>query len=194
MLIDYKRTHLSVHLSDGFPLITVLVCGAYPGWRAIHRFDDGNYGMRPVEGNGVTLLLAPEGPGWQPLGGASRYQATQACAYLADDGGSLAKTPQNIWRLPTVGEAVRSLVVRGSNAGGSWDPTLQHAHYRVTPEKDSPLWKVHSQVIYWWTSTQLSENEAYYITYNGFALRTRKRIAAGYLAFRCVRGPLMTRP
>jgi len=40
----------------GLPLLTVVVCGAYPGWRVIHRLDDGNYGMRRIEGNGVTLI------------------------------------------------------------------------------------------------------------------------------------------
>lgn len=45
------------------PLATALVCGAYPGWRAVHRLDDGNYGMRRIEGNGITLMWAPEGPG-----------------------------------------------------------------------------------------------------------------------------------
>lgn len=48
----------------GLPLITMVVCGAYPGWLATHRLDDGNYGMRLIAGNGVTLIWAPEGPGW----------------------------------------------------------------------------------------------------------------------------------
>jgi hypothetical protein len=124
----------------GLPLITAVVCGAYPGWRAIHRLDDGNCGMRLIEGNGVTLVWAPEGPGW-PSRGASWQKAKRNCAYLTADGRYLADQPQNAWRLPTVDEAVRSMVFRGRNAGGTWDPVLHQARYRMSPDKDSPLWE-----------------------------------------------------
>jgi hypothetical protein len=172
----------------GLPLITLVACGIYPGWLAMHRFDDGNYGLRRVEGNGVTLLWAPEGPGW-PSRGVSWYEARRRCAYLAADGRSLAATQQNVWRLPAVDEAVRSLVFRGRNAGGSWDPLHQHAEYREQPDKDSPLWKVHSQVIYWWTGTEADGERAYYITSNGYVIPLAKKFAPGYLAFRCVCEP-----
>ena len=58
------------------------------------------------------------------------------------------------------------------------------------PEKDSPLWKVHSKVIYWWTSTEVNREQAYYITYNGYVHAVPKRIAPGYLAYRCVAEPV----
>lgn len=171
------------------PLITAVACGAYPGWRAIHRWDDGNYGVRRIEGNGVTLIWSPEGPGWPARGGASWHKAMRSCATLSADGRSLIDQPQNVWRLPTVDEAVRSLVYRGANAGGTWDPLLRRAQYRVTPDKDSPLWKVHSQVIYWWTGTEAGGDEAYYITNNGYVLSFPKRMRPGDLAFRCVCEP-----
>jgi len=170
------------------PILTAVVCGAYPGWRAIHRLDDGNYGTRLIAGNGVALEWAPEGPGWPPHY-ASWSQARQACACLSADGRSISDQPQNIWRLPTVDEAVRSLVYRGRNAGGVWDPTLRQAHYQVMPDKDSPLWKAHSQVIYWWTATELGSNEAYRIAYNGYVFALDKRGWGDYWAFRCVREP-----
>ncbi len=170
------------------PLLTATACGVYPGWIAAHRFDDGNYGMRQIAGNGVTLVWAPEGPGW-PENGVSWNQAMQSCAHLTYDGTALAGPPQNVWRLPSVDEAVRSLVFRGENAGGTWDPTLHWAHFRVTPDKDSPLWKVHSKVIYWWTSTDAGANRAYYISNNGYVQLVPKRITPGYLAFRCVTEP-----
>lgn len=172
----------------GLPLVTLIACGVTPWWLAIHRVDDGNYGMRRVEGNGVTLIWAPEGPGWPSLG-ATWYAAGRTCTYLTIDGKSLSVTPQNIWRLPTIDEAVRSLVIRGGNAGGVWDPLRHRALYRTEPDKDSPLWKVHSQVIYWWTSTEVDQNHAYYISNNGFVISVPKRIAPGYLAFRCVCEP-----
>lgn len=172
----------------GLPLVTAIVCGAYPGWLAAHRFDDGNYGMRMVEGNGVTLVWAPQGPGW-PESGVSWYQAMQNCANLTADGRALADSPQNVWRLPTVDEAVRSLVFRGRNAGGTWNAARQHAQYQTMPDKDSPLWKVHSQVIYWWTSTEADARRAYYISNNGGVLEVPKRLGVGYLAYRCVTTP-----
>lgn len=169
----------------GIPFILAILCGAYPGWRAIHRQDDGNYGIRPIEGNGVALIWAPEGPGW-PSNYASWQQARRSCAYLTADGRSLSTQEQNLWRLPTVDEAVRSMVFRGRNAGGVWNPVLHQAQYRVTPDKDSPLWKVHSQVIYWWTDTQVAEKKAYRIAYNGAVFPFEYRGWGNYWAYRCV--------
>jgi hypothetical protein len=113
----------------------------------------------------------------------------ETCAHLTKDGRSISSLPQDVWRLPSVDEAVRSLVYRGRNAGGTWDPVHQIAHYRVTPDKDSPLWKVHSQVIYWWTDTQVDRAEAYYITNNGAIHPHAKGSAGDYTAFRCVCEP-----
>ncbi len=172
----------------GLPLVTAIASGAYPGWMAAHRFDDGNYGMRIVEGNGVRLVWAPQGPGW-PETGVSWYQAMQNCAHLTADGRTLADSPQDVWRLPTVDEAVRSLVFRGKNAGGTWDGARRQAQYQTTPDKDSPLWKVRSQVIYWWTSTEADRERADYITNNGYVQVVPKRIRPGYLAYRCVTTP-----
>ena len=172
----------------GIPLLTAIACGAYPGWRATHRFDDGNYGKRLIAGNEVALVWAPEGPGW-PSHYASWSQAQQACACLTEDGRSTSDKPQNLWRLPSVDEAVRSLVYRGRNAGGVWDPALRRAQYRVMPDKDSPLWKVHSQVIYWWTATEDGNDKAYRIAYNGYVFAFNKRGWGDYWAFRCVSEP-----
>lgn len=172
----------------GLPLLTAASFGIYPGWLAMHRFDDGNYSARLVDGNGLTLVWAPEGPGW-PQRGASWYQATEACAHLTANGKTLALAPQNAWRLPTVDEAVRSLVFRGKNAGGVWDPVSHRAHYRTMPDKDSPLWKVHSKVIYWWTSTEEDAARADYISNNGYVQLVPKKIRPGYLAYRCVTEP-----
>ena len=172
----------------GLPLITAAVCGAYPGWRAIHRLDDGNYGTRLIQGNGVTLVWAPEGPGW-PSRHASWQDAKHTCEYLAADGLSLAEKPQGVWRLPSADEAVRSMVFRGRNAGGTWDPVLHRAHYRIRPDKDSPLWKVHSPVIYWWTDTEVDGGKAYRIAYNGAVWPFAYLGWGNYWAYRCVRTP-----
>lgn len=47
-------------------------------------------------------LLDPNGDGSLLLG------ATEYCQYLEEGGGSLAATPQNLWRLPTFAEAVNA--------------------------------------------------------------------------------------
>ncbi len=170
------------------PLATALVCGAYPGWRVLHRYDDRNYGTRLITGNGLILAWAPQGPGW-PSTHATWQQAQHACQYLTADGQSLAPEPQNIWRLPTIDEAVRSLVYRGRNAGGSWDPEQRKATYKVNPDKDSPLWMPHSQVIYWWTATPVNGDQVYRIAYNGYVVTANKKGWGDYWAFRCVSEP-----
>ena len=50
------------------PLIIILAVTPYKLIQVSRRVDDGDYGMRTVEGNGVTLSWAPRGPGW-PEGG-----------------------------------------------------------------------------------------------------------------------------
>jgi hypothetical protein len=167
----------------GLPLATALVSGAVPGWRAINRLDDGNYGERRIAGNGIELNWAPAGPGW-PDRGSTWWDARRNCQYLMADGRSLAATPQNHWRLPTIDEAVRSQVHRGRNAGGAWDG--REARYTTWPDKDSPLWNAHSPVIYWWTDTEAQGDRAYRIAYNGMVRAFQKRGWGNYWAYRCV--------
>jgi hypothetical protein len=150
--------------------------------------DDGNLGARLVEGNGVTLVWAPDGPGWSRTG-TDWYQAQQTCQHLDDEGLALAPEPQDIWRLPTVDEAVRSMARHGQNSGGQWDATTEQATYTVRPDKESPLWNTHSQVIYWWTATGVDDNHAYMIVYDGRVWARDKDLRQDYLGYRCVRPP-----
>ncbi|MCI0724961.1 MAG: DUF1566 domain-containing protein [Acidobacteria bacterium] len=169
------------------PLLTMLTSGAYPAYLASQRFDDGDYGSRLIEGNEVRLVWAPEGPGW-PDSGVSWEEAHHNCQYLDEEGKNLAGETRNIWRLPTVDEAVRSSVRKGSNAGGAWNPQTGTATYQMQPNKDSPLWKTYSKVIYWWTGTEV-DNTAYRIVWNGQVHAMPKKVRWGYLAYRCVRNP-----
>jgi hypothetical protein len=175
----------------GLPLLTMVGFSVEPAIRVSGRIDDGNYHARVIEGNGVKLMWAPEGPGWtttaEDLKNASWYGATLACQFLNKEGTALADTPQNIWRLPTVDEAVRSSVRHGTNAGGIWDSASKSPSYNTMPDKESPLWKVHSPVIYWWTSTEPNDTTAYRIVYNGGVQRLYKKIRMGDLGFRAVR-------
>lgn len=172
-------------LAAGLPLLMLVVCGVEPVVRVAGRVDDGDLQARLVEGNGVRLVWAPDGLGW-PREGVSWDEAVRRCRHLTEDGRALADAPQNIWRLPTVDEAVRSMSRHGVNSGGVWDAHTKTATYRVCPDKESPLWNVHSQVIYWWTATEVDDETAYMIVYDGKVWPRRKRFAPASLGCRCV--------
>jgi hypothetical protein len=176
----------AVGLVVALPLITVLACGAEPAFRVSGRLDDGDRSARHIAESGVDLIWAPEGPGW-PRDGVPWDEAVRRCHYLTEDGTSLADSVQGIWRLPTVAEAVQSMKRRGQNCGGRWDAAGRRASYERTPDKESPLWDVHSQVIYWWTATEVSEEEALIIVYDGKVWPRPKRAHWGYLGFRAVK-------
>lgn len=179
-----RRRAVAVALA--LPLATFLVSSAWPAWRVAGRIDDGDRSARRVTAGGADLVWAPQGPGW-PGDGVSWDEAVRRCRHLDADGDSLHEDPQDIWRLPTVEEAVRSMHFRGSPAGGSWDPARARARYRRMPDKESPLWDVHSKVIYWWTATEVDTAEAWIIAYNGQVWPRPKRARWGYLGFRAVK-------
>jgi len=177
---------LAVSLVIGLPLLTLIISGIVPVVRVSQRIDDGNLQARYVPGNGVDLIWAPDGPGW-PRAGGNWYDAQKACEYLSEDGSTATPTPQQVWRLPTVDEAVRSMALHGSNSGGVWNAETYEATYETTPDKESPLWNPHSQVIYWWTATEINEERAYMIVYDGKVWPRSKDFGPAYLGFRCVK-------
>lgn len=77
----------------------------------------------------------------------------------------------------------------GENSDGVWDAEKAQANYLITPDKESPLWNVHSQVIYWWTATEVDEANAYIIVYDGKVWPRSKQTGPAYLGFRCVHQP-----
>jgi hypothetical protein len=173
-------------IAVGLPMLTLLVCGVEPVVRVAGRVNDNNFEARVVEGNGVRFIWAPDGIGW-PRAGVTWDEALRRCRHLSEDGRTLAEVPQNVWRLPTVEEAVRSMSRHGINSGGSWDAQARTASYQIRPDKESPLWNVHSQVIYWWTATEINDEQAFMIVYDGKVWPRRKRFAPDYLAYRCVK-------
>jgi hypothetical protein len=177
---------IALSLAIGLPILTLTIFGIEPVLRVSQRIDDGFLQARLVHGNGVNLVWAPDGPGW-PRNGVSWYEAQQVCQYLSEDGLTATSAPQHLWRLPTVDEAVRSMARHGQNSGGVWDAEIAEATYETTPDKESPLWKVHSQVIYWWTATEVDEEHAYIIVYDGEVWPRAKQFSPAYLGFRCVK-------
>jgi hypothetical protein len=177
---------VAVSLAIGLPVLTLVIAGIGPVLRVSKRMDDGNLQARVVNGKGVNLTWAPDGPGW-PRSGSNWFEAQQICQHLSEEGRILAPAPQYIWRLPTVDEVVRSMARNGQNSGGVWDAEISKATYKTTPDKESPLWNVHSQVIYWWTVTEVDEEHAYIIVYDGKVWPRAKHFSPAYLGFRCVR-------
>ncbi len=170
------------------PLTIILVISIHQGIKVSHRQNDGDFGMRIVEGNGITLAWAPRGPGW-PDTGTSWEEAQRICGYLSEDGTILMNEAQNIWRLPTAEEAVRSMMLHGKNSGGVWNREKASAVYRTAPDKETPLWDVHSKVIYYWTSetSKKDDRQAYMIVYNGGVFDRNKTGAQDYISFRAVK-------
>ena len=173
-------------IAVGLPILTLIICGVEPVLRITGRVNDNNLDARVVEGNGVRLVWAPEGAGW-PRKGVTWHEALSRCQHLLADGRTLAEVPQDVWRLPTVEETVRSMSRHGINSGGVWNVQARAATYQTRPDKESPLWDVHSQVIYWWTATEINDEQAYMIVYDGKVWPRRKRFAPDYLGYRCVK-------
>jgi len=177
---------MAASLIVGLPMLTLIIAGAKPLIRVSQRLDDGNLQERLVQGNGLELTWAPDGPGW-PREGKDWYEAQQTCQHLSEGGLTLALESQNNWRLPTVDEVVRSMAHHGQNSGGIWDAEAAEATYETNPDKESPLWNVHSQVIYWWTATEVDKERAYIIVYDGKVWPRQKDFGPAYLGFRCVK-------
>jgi len=170
------------------PLIIVLAISIPQGIKVSQRINDKDFSMRIVKGNNVVLAWAPRGPGW-PDEGTSWEEARNICRYLSEDGMAIMEKEQNIWRLPTVEEAVRSMMLHGENVDGVWNSETERAIYKRTPDKETPLWDVHSKVIYYWTAdTSIKdEQQAYIVVYNGGIFDKGKIDHQSYLSFRAVK-------
>jgi len=212
------RRNLGYLLVIGIPLLVLLVVSAFQLPPILGRYDDGGRGERRITAPGVDLVWAPEGPGWNwrqewggypswimlalygraPLGldGKSDLPARLAdmeaaglCAYLSADGLTLADTPQDIWRMPSVNELVRSLTRDGQAAGCTWAGELGRLDCERTPDKETPLWNPAAAPIYYWAADELNEGDAYYVSYNGFVSAQPKTFGNPRHGYRCVREP-----
>ena len=182
---DFSPKKWKYRLIIILPLLTLIICAIEPVIRISGRINDGDFGTRKIEQNGISLVWAPQGIGW-PSDGTNWHEADSICTYLKEDGLSIATEPQNIWRLPTVEEAVKSMQRHGVNAKGKLSPEGQ-PEYEVRPDKETPLWNPNSKVIYWWTKTEIDKNNAYIIVYDGKIWKRRKGFDANYLGFRAVK-------
>ena len=182
-----KPKKLAYVLVFALPIIILIVTSTIGLVKVSNRVDDGDYGQRTVETDSACLIWAPRGPGW-PDDGVSYNEAKEIVAHLNEDGTDILNEKVNIWRLPTVEEAVTSQMLHGQDAGGKWDRQNEKAIYRFTPDKETPLWDPHSKVIYYWTDTIASEGRAYIIVYNGGVFSRSMEIHPDYQSFRAVKG------
>jgi hypothetical protein len=167
----------------------MIVCAIEPVYRVSTRFDDGNRGARLVHGNGVALLWAPAGPGWSRDGNVTWSDAQRRVRYLTADGRDRADEPQNIWRLPTREELVRSLTRHNHNAGGVWDEARQRATYNIRPDKETPLWDPYAPLIYLWTADEVDAQRVWIVVYHGGVYAHPKNLGSSSHGFRAVRDP-----
>lgn len=190
-LATVRRRRLAYLIGIGVPLATMIAFGIEPAWRVAHRVDDGDRSARAIRGDGIELIWAPAGPGWvrDAKHACDWRQAIEICSRLTEDGTALADSTLGVWRLPTVDELVRSSARHGRNAGGEWDSAAARARYRIRPDKESPLWDTRGETIYWWTATDVGEEQAYRYVYDGKVYRTPKDLRLGTLGFRAVREP-----
>jgi hypothetical protein len=224
----WRRRWRQIALLGGAAVVSVGISAFYLPI-VLTRVDDGDRGARTIQGNGVALVWAPEGPGWnwqQPWGGYPSWQSialygvppvgledkagygrqeeneevvfasgedmasTNLCRYLNVAGTALLDEPQDIWRLPTTDEIVRSLGRHGANAGCTWQGEYrQQATCNVLPDKESPLWRTDLPVIYYWAADSHSERNGYFVAFNGMVNATHKLGGNPRHGYRCVREP-----
>ncbi len=202
----------------GAPLLLAVVMSAAGLTRIALRLDDGDRGARRIAGDGVDLVWAPAGPGWnwqQSWGGYPSWDSlalygatpvglkqtpegrhataedmarTGLCGYLDAAGTSLTVEPQHLWRMPTIDEFVRSLTRGGEPAGCTWSGAPGSMACRTAPDKETPLWAPDQPPIYMWTSEQ-SGSDAWYVNYEGFVAHQSKGFGNPRHGYRCVRAP-----
>lgn len=182
----FPKKRLPLSLITGSTFITLLVAGAEPAWRVANRFDDGDRGARLIECDESWLVWAPRGPGW-PDSGTTWDEANSICARLGADGMTLHEAPVHLWRLPTPSEMAAAQHRGNEPCGGEYDAESQSARYRLTPDKESPLWNLHTQVIYLWTAESIDESTALMMAYDGKFWPRPRSANYGYLGFRAVR-------
>ena len=173
--------------------VTLVWAPAGPGWAQSEGGIPGNlswnaialYGMEPV-----GFSEKPEREGrhatWEEM---ERYGLFR---YLAADGVTLSQDPQDIWRMPTVDEIVRSLVRGGENAGCTFPEDLDRGRARCdrSTDKETPLWAPDYPFIYMWAGQEHDSVAAFYVGYNGWVRHQPKSWGNPRHGYRFVRAPL----
>jgi len=183
---------------------TLIWAPAGPGWcagigpsqEAGRLLPGANLSWNEIAYYGVPPVGYGEKPGFQNRNATETdMRTTGLCRYLSKDGLSLMAEPQNIWRMPTTDEIVRSLVRGGENAGCTWDGHSDKADCSRQPNKDTPLWDPDASPIYYYSGEEYDDHSAWYVPYTGGGLyggmigAQSKNGGNARHGFRCVREP-----
>ena len=79
--LPWHQKHLRILIAAGIPLLTGIGVAAFNLPTVLTRVDDGDRSARLIKGNGVALIWAPAGPGWndkQNYGGYPSWRALAA--------------------------------------------------------------------------------------------------------------------
>jgi hypothetical protein len=177
--------HIAIGIALGLPIAIIIGVGVPLAWKVSHRLS--YIPDRPLlwATSSETLVWAPPGPGWSAIGVDYR-QALNTCDHLTPDGRSVDAHPQHLWRLPTVGEAVRAMNRGGRVAGCGYSGNLGPQSCKSEPDKEAPMWDPYSPIIYWWTSTDDAIGSNLRVSYSAYVHAVSKR-RNGYTGFRAVR-------
>jgi len=130
--------------------------GGYPSWDSL-----ASYGIDP-QGLDINKLAGHHASDLE-------MSAFGLCTYLDENGTDLMDTPQYIWRMPTVDEIARSLSKHNDNAACSWSREIGKLECVLNPDKETPLWAPDQPPVYYWTASSYDTENAYYVSYTGFA-------------------------
>jgi hypothetical protein len=184
--------------------VSLIWAPAGPGWSGGVNSSQGAGQLLPganLSWNEIAYYgVPPVGYGEKP-GGKNRdatevdMQTTGLCRYLSPDGTALASEPVGIWRMPTTGEIVRSLVRGGENAGCVWDGQSGSVDCDRQPNKDTPLWDPNASPIYYYSGEAYDQDSAWVVPYTGGGIYggmiggQSKNGGNSRHGFRCVREP-----
>jgi hypothetical protein len=199
----YDDGQREAHLIEGNG-VKLIWAPAGPGWsggvgpsqEAGELLPGTNLSWNAIAFYGISPVGFGEKPGYEDLDANEvDMQRMGLCRYLSGDGLSLMPEPQNIWRMPSTDEIVRSLVRGGENAGCTWDGQSSQADCQSQPNKDAPLWAPNTSLIYYYSGEAYDEGSAWYVpytgggTYGGVIGPQSKGGGNARHGYRCVRAP-----
>lgn len=165
---------------------------AGPGWGRGMGHADGHPSWDAIALYGVEPMgfdATKRSPGGSEHATLDDMRRTGASRYLAEDGLRMMPEPVDAWRMPSVDEITRSLVRRGTNAGGRWNGELGRIEFEVEPDKETPLWDPQASPIYLWAFDESSASHAYYVSYNGWVGHQPKSFGNPRHGYRFVKDP-----
>jgi len=182
---EVPRPKIASAVVLGIPSLIIVAISIPLGWKVSHRITFISKEPLVWKAANETLVWAPPGPGW-PRTGVSYSEAQYRCLHLSLDGLTVCRQPVNVWRLPTVDEAIEALNRGGKASGCTYMGPNRMQPCEIEPDKEAPVWDPFSNVIYWWTGSDDSVGRNMRICYNSYVLPVAKG-PSNYTGFRAVK-------